>query len=627
MLDRLGAGAAAGLLLATFGIFALVVCKSAWLCDDAFVTWRTVDNWVGGYGLTWNSAERVQANTHPLWMFLLAACHSLTGEFYYTTIALSLGLSLASAILLHAGAVSTASAAIGIGVLISSKAFVDYSTSGLENPLLHLFLVLFARSYFTVTPAAGRHRALSVSAGLCAFTRMDALLLLAPALVCSARTVPWRQALVWIVAGFVPLVLWICFSLFYYGSPVPNTAYAKLNTGIAPANLIEQGLAYLYNSLRLDPPTLATAALGVSVAAFAGSGRALGMGAILYLGYLIFIGGDFMSGRLLSPLLLIGAALIVRVDFKRAWLPVAVALGLALVATPTSPLRAGIDYGRQPSNLTVVHGIADERAHYYSATGLFAPGRRPLAEHPMALAGRRAREQGVSPITAGNIGIFGYYAGPRIHVLDGFALADPLLARLPIRSIQWRIGHFVRALPDGYRQTLASGHNQIADTRIRAYYEVMRQIVRGPLFSWYRLRLVWRLNTGHYDELVEPLYRSRNAQVLGFELLAAGTPERALPIFRQAVELDPARAAAWYGLARAQRLLGRDEAALEPLLRAFARQPQMPVFANELVELAAAFDERGEVSTARSLYRAYLQEHPADSQVADRLHALSESGK
>lgn len=616
-----------GLLLATYGTYALVAFKSAWICDDAFVTWRTVDNWIGGYGLTWNPAERVQAYTHPLWMFLLATCRSLTGEFYYTTIALSLGLSLGSVVYLRSGAVSTASAAVGIGVLISSKAFVDYSTSGLENPLLHLLFAIFARSYLTASSGAGRHRTLSLSAGLCAFTRMDALLLLAPALIASARTLPWKQALVWIVAGFAPLASWICFSLFYYGSPVPNTAYAKLNTGIAPGDLIEQGLAYLYHSLRLDPPTLVTVALAAGVAAFSRRGRTLGIGAVLYLGYIIFIGGDFMSGRLLSPMLLIAVALIIRCDFGRTRAPVAAALTVALVATPTSPLRASLDYGRQPSNLTIEDGIADERAHYYSATGLFAPDRKLLSEHPMALAGRRVRERGVSPITAGNIGIFGYYAGPKIYVLDGFALADPLLARLPIRSIQWRIGHFVRAVPDGYRLTLASGHNQITDTRIRAYYQVMRQIVRGPLFSWDRLLLVWRLNAGHYDELLEPLYRSRNAQMLGLKLLAQGAPERALPVFSEAVALDPARAAAWYGLARAQRMLGHDEAAIEPLLRAFVRRPQMPVFAAELVKLAAAFDERGEVSTARSLYRAYLQEHRGDSQIADRLRALSESGE
>ena len=39
--------------------FALVVWN-AWVCDDAFITLRTVDNLVHNRGLTWNPGERVQ---------------------------------------------------------------------------------------------------------------------------------------------------------------------------------------------------------------------------------------------------------------------------------------------------------------------------------------------------------------------------------------------------------------------------------------------------------------------------------------------------------------------------------------------------------------------------------------
>ncbi len=42
------------------------------MSDDAYITLRTVDNFINGYGLTWNISERVQAYTHPLWMFLLS---------------------------------------------------------------------------------------------------------------------------------------------------------------------------------------------------------------------------------------------------------------------------------------------------------------------------------------------------------------------------------------------------------------------------------------------------------------------------------------------------------------------------------------------------------------------------
>jgi len=56
------------LLVTALLIFSVV--RSAWLCDDAFITFRTADNFIHGYGLTWNVAERVQTYTHPLWLFL-----------------------------------------------------------------------------------------------------------------------------------------------------------------------------------------------------------------------------------------------------------------------------------------------------------------------------------------------------------------------------------------------------------------------------------------------------------------------------------------------------------------------------------------------------------------------------
>ena len=44
-------------------LYAGVVFCTAWLTEDAFITFRTVDNFINGYGLTWNTGERVQAYT------------------------------------------------------------------------------------------------------------------------------------------------------------------------------------------------------------------------------------------------------------------------------------------------------------------------------------------------------------------------------------------------------------------------------------------------------------------------------------------------------------------------------------------------------------------------------------
>ena len=57
--------------------YAVILLRTAWLSDDGFITFRTIDNFIHGYGLRWNVAERVQTYTHPLWMLLLIIPHAL----------------------------------------------------------------------------------------------------------------------------------------------------------------------------------------------------------------------------------------------------------------------------------------------------------------------------------------------------------------------------------------------------------------------------------------------------------------------------------------------------------------------------------------------------------------------
>ena len=56
---------------AVIAIFAWLVIRNAWLCDDAFITFRVVDNFHNDYGLRWNVVDRVQVFTHPLWCLTL----------------------------------------------------------------------------------------------------------------------------------------------------------------------------------------------------------------------------------------------------------------------------------------------------------------------------------------------------------------------------------------------------------------------------------------------------------------------------------------------------------------------------------------------------------------------------
>jgi arabinofuranosyltransferase len=73
-----------------------------------------------------------------------------------------------------------------------------------------------------------------------------------------------------------------------------------------------------------------------------------------------------------------------------------------------------------------------------------------------------------------------------------------------------RIGHLERPIPDGYLETLMTGENQLQDRNLAAYYDKLRLVTRGPLFSWERLKTIVEMNLGKYDHLIDKdFYRSR----------------------------------------------------------------------------------------------------------------------
>lgn len=499
--------------------FGAVVVRNAWLSDDAYITFRTVNNVIHGYGLTWNANERVQAYTHPLWMFLMTGVSVFTGEVFFTAYVLCLALSLLAVHVLVTQVAGSFPAALwGIAVLALSKAFVDYSTSGLENPLTHLilagFLAVYLRSESEVRPWTLFVLSLLTALGM--VNRVDTALFYLPALayaaVVTARRISLFKRLSVIALGFAPLIAWELFSLLYYGALVPNTAFAKLNLGlISRRDLLPHGLYYLLDSLRRDPLTLVLVAAGVVVplAAKAWHKVSVVAGFTLYVLYVVSIGGGFMSGRFLSAPLLAAVAVLISLAMRlrnlgwaTAFVPVLL-LGLlgpnsTVLTTPDS--RAELD----PGSWYASHGISDEAANYYPSTGLMLALRgADLPDHDWVQEGRDARQAGDVVVARGSVGFFGYYAGPEVHVIDLLGLADPLLARLPPTSRNWRVGHYGRTVPEGYRASLASGENQIADDDLAVYYDKLRFVIRGGLLDPGRLVEIGKLNVGAYDDRLD----------------------------------------------------------------------------------------------------------------------------
>ena len=289
----------------------------------------------------------------------------------------------------------------------------------------------------------------------------------------------------------------------YYGFAFPNTAYAKLWTGVGIAELAWQGCSYLGDSLRADPLTMVAiaAALAAGLLAKQWRGRAVAVGLGLYLAYVVRVGGDFMSGRFLTPPFMVAVCLLVQWPCEtrpavRA-LPFAVVCIIAML-WPSSLLAAA---GRTVLDTTIPpSGIADERAQYYHLTGLLRPAgawTAPRTPHWDLVDRMRASGQRVA--VRDMVGFFGYAARDDIHVIDSLGLGDPLLARLPA-ELGWRIGHFYRRLPDGYVDSLKSGTNVIADPHLAHYYAQLRTITRAPIWQKARLLTIVRMSLGMYEQ-------------------------------------------------------------------------------------------------------------------------------
>ena len=275
---------APGLLGVT--IFSYVFAQNAWISEDAYITLRSVEQLMAGNGPRWNPHERVQVFTHPLWFFMLSLFRLVSRDAFVNAVAVSYLVCLASLFVLRRQLRSWTKWFALLLLLIASKTFVDYTSSGLENPLSYLLLGLFLALLLRIgepregDPLGGLTR-LSFVFGLLLLSRHDLATLVGPAYLWGLwyhRRVGLRRLLRPVFLGLSPFLLWTAFSLFYYGFPFPNAAYAKLNTGIPAWRLAMQGVRYLQGFQRFDPLVPAAMVLALVLGGFS---RRAGMRAAL----------------------------------------------------------------------------------------------------------------------------------------------------------------------------------------------------------------------------------------------------------------------------------------------------------------------------------------------------------
>ena len=503
---------------ATEGVVAAVllwlVLRVGWMSDDGLINIRTALNLAHGNGVGFNAGERVQAFTSPLWFGLEYALGRPTGEFIITAILLGALCSVAAVALVAHAARSMRQAAFVFLAFAMSCSLIDFSTGGLENGLAMLVTVLVLLAATRPLTSWWRWLLAGLAIGAALLVRQDHVLLVGPvgALLAWRGWRTDRRGLATLVAAAaVPVVVWSAVSWATFGSLVPNTLAAKTNVEISQWKLLGAGLNYLGVTAWSDPVIAVAMLLGVGVALWRGDAlqRAAAAGVLVYVAYLLWIGGDFMAGRFLTTPAIVCLWLAATVEVpavgrfdagRVAW--AAVGLVAALGVWPM-----GVERPSSTSDprwaLVDRHGVADEaavwRAQGWTLSAALGDD-TPIAfgEHAddypdmHELQWLEAHWSHVVPapkgvarpvkVICGGIGGFGLDGGPELHVIDTCALVDAFLADLPWHmppSGYWRIGHWARELPAGYEDAVRfADPSYVQDPVLRARLEELWRRIR-----------------------------------------------------------------------------------------------------------------------------------------------------
>ena len=503
-------------------IFTAIFINTAWVNEDAFITFRAVDNFLKGYGPVYNVGERVQVYTHPLWYFLITAAIGIFKNHYYTVIVLSYICLMITIWLIFTKLKREDNLLQIIAAflaLLVSRAFMDFSSSGLENPLLHLLLVIYVCVLTLSKDNLKRFFYTSLLYNLIFLTRPDAIVIITPIslylLVITIKSHGFKSTFKYALFSVFPTLAWEIFSLIYYGIFVPNTALSKLNIHYSHMELFNRGLAYFKFNLQHDPITLMTIALSFIFVWFNKNmfAKFLMIGVVLQLLYICYGGADYMLGRFLTTSVLVAVLSLIIMEFhviKLRKFVTTCSMSLTTFLVVMLPDCYGINllYSINHSSMFIdwkLYGVADEKANCFQDLGLIPVLKKHNGNPYKHNWFREAQEKNIvnqeKTILTVVAGMPAWYAGEKPYFIDPHGLINPYISRLPALPNK-RIGHYERVFPKGYFETLMTGKNVIKDPMLAQLYDDVAQVTQSKsLWSKERFAAIYRLNSGYYKNI------------------------------------------------------------------------------------------------------------------------------
>jgi hypothetical protein len=276
--------------------------------DDAYIFYRYASNVAAGNGLVFNVGERVEGITSLLWTLLIAAGVALGVDA--VTMGHWLGVG-AGALLLFwtyryaafelVGAERFV-AAIAPWLLLLTKPFAVWATSGLETPLFAAAVV-----GALIAEARGRPALALAAAATSVLVRPEGVLLGAIVIaVFFYRHKAARKTGLLLLAGYAAfLVALTLFRLSYFGAPLPNTFYAKVGGTMRWWGFYYIGVFLLQTLLPTLWPSVYALRERYLLAGFGWIGATFA--------FVTAVGGDsFNNSRFFLPMLPVCAVLVAR---------------------------------------------------------------------------------------------------------------------------------------------------------------------------------------------------------------------------------------------------------------------------------------------------------------------------
>lgn len=412
-------------------------------CDDAYISFRYLENLATGHGLVYNPGEHVEGYSNLLWILLLYPFRLTGADVVFSAQILGIVLGAATIWLaviavrrLFAVRSVVASAFVAF-LLATSGYYAAWSIGGLEGNLYGFLLLGAWFFYHDESFQERRFPWAALFLGLLAMTRPEGLLI---ALAGAAYHVgqkglsnkTLRDPKVWrflLVLGLI-LGVYELFRVTTYGPHLfPNSVRAKVGMSFAA---IERGIDYvhekfaspylilllpcLYVFRRERPLALATAAL-----LFAGS-----------IGLVIVAGGDWSVGRLFAPSLALGA--------------------VALVGAAAEIAKSDETWQRSPMRMVVGAAMSLYLGFAWHVTGALGEARffGPFAQYDAEririgswLRDYAPRGTKIAVYAAGEIP---YYSGLYAH--DMLGLNDAHIAAIEVPSLGKGVAGHEKSDPD-----------------------------------------------------------------------------------------------------------------------------------------------------------------------------------